>query len=82
MYCKFFFNAEVLYHHDVGRFSYRIHARTVGDPFLLMASPGAYRSGSDALVAAECEINQIKERLFRRYLRANNGGKRVKGGAA
>lgn len=82
MQCKFFFNAEIRYYQETERFGYRINARTVGDPFLLMVSPGKYRSGSDALVAAECEINHIKERLFRRYLRANASRKTINGGAA
>lgn len=80
MHCKFFFSTEVLHYPERNAFGYRIYARTVGEPFLLMASPGKYALADDALLAAGAEIAHIKGRLFERYLRLNEA--RTADGAA
>ena len=69
MHNRFLYTAEVVFYDDVHRYGYRIYARTVNDPFLILLSPGKYLDADSALRASESEIQNIKTRLSARDIR-------------
>ena len=82
MHNRFLYTAEVVFYEDVLRYGFRIYARTVNDPCLILVSPGKYETSGEAIKASETEIQNIKARLLARDIRKgvrNNSGT---GGAA
>ena len=82
MHTRFLFTAEVIFYDDVRRYGYRIYARTVNEPFLLLASPGKYLDADSAIRASESEIQNVKARLLSRDIRKGVRYSQTTGGAA
>ena len=83
MHNRFLYTAEVVFYDDVGRYGYRIYARTVNDPFLILLSPGKYLDADSAIRASESEIQNIKARLLARDIRKGvRRAQNMMGGAA
>lgn len=54
-----YLNSEVVFYAETGGFGYYVKGRTLGEPFIIIASHGKYPTADTALSAAEKTMEAI-----------------------
>ena len=73
--------ASVVFYPDQSAYGYKIYARGLNDPFLVVASPGKYENCLTALAAGDQEIKDIERKMRARDIRLGLVGEHVNGAA-